>query len=151
MAGRPRKSDAEKKARGTLQKCRQNRSQLVVNGQLPDAPPPGLTKDARAAWKMAIQCAPKGILSVLDHGVLERWCRSYSLYRKMAKLVEAGDIEQAHPESGMRSLTPPFLVMTQAHKMMLQCEKELGFTPIARQKVRTETEETEDTDNAFLE
>ena len=150
MAGRPWKTDAEKKARGTLQKCRQNCSQLEVDGQLPESPPAGMTAEARAAWSMAVRCAPKGLLTVLDHGVLERWCRNYALYRKYARKVEAGDVEQSHPESGMRSLTPPVMLMIQAHKMMLQCEKELGFTPTARAKVKVETPE-EDTDNAFLE
>lgn len=42
------------------------------------------------------------------------------------------------------------MLMIQAHKMMLQCEKELGFTPTAREKVKVETPE-EETDNAFLE
>ena len=149
MAGRPRKTDAEKKAKGTLQKCRQNSSQLQVEGQLPDSPPTGLTADARAAWSMAVGCAPKGLLTALDHGVLERWCRSYAMYRKYAKKVEAGDVEQQHPESGMRSLTQTAVLMMQAHKMMLQCEKELGFTPTSRAKVKVETTE-EDLDNAFL-
>lgn len=150
MAGRPRKSDAEKKARGTLQKCRQNSSQFQVEGKLPNSPPASLTADARSAWAMAVSCAPKGLLTVLDHGVLERWCRSYALYRKYAKKVEAGDVEQCHPESGMRSLTPTVMMMIQAHKMMLQCEKELGFSPSARNKVKVEVKDDEEA-NAFLE
>lgn len=150
MAGRPRKTDAEKRAKGTLQKCRQNRSELAVDGQLPQSPPTGLTAEARAAWSTAVSCAPKGMLTALDHGILERWCRSYALYRKYARKAEAGDVEQSHPESGMRSLTPTVMLMIQAHKMMLQCEKELGFTPTVRAKVKVETPE-EETDNAFLE
>lgn len=151
MAGRPRKTDAEKKAKGTLQKCRQNRTQLEVDGRLPEAPPAGLTLEARAAWSMAVSCAPKGLLTALDHGVLERWCRSYAMYRKFAKMVEAGDFEQEHPESGMRSLTPTVSLMIQAHKMMLQCEKELGFTPAARAKVKVDSSEEEDLENAFID
>ena len=150
MAGRPRKSDAVKKAQGTLQKCRANRRELEVNGSLPDAPPVGLTADARTAWAMAIKCAPKGLLTALDHGILERWCRSYALYRKYSKLVESGDVEQAHPESGMRSLTPTVMLMIQAHKMMLQCEKELGFSPSSRMRIRI-TEPEEKSRNPFLD
>lgn len=148
--GRPRKSDEVKKAQGTLQRCRINRQQFDVEGELPEAPPPSLPEEARAAWSMAVRCAPKGLLTALDHGVLESWCRSYALYRKYARKVEAGDVEQSHPESGMRSLTPSVTLMIQAHKMMLQCEKELGFSPSARAKVKVETPE-EDLDNAFLE
>ncbi|WP_304474876.1 phage terminase small subunit P27 family [uncultured Parasutterella sp.] len=150
MVGRPRKSDEVKKAQGTLQRCRINRKQFDVEGELPAAPPPSLSEEARAAWSMAVRCAPKGLLTALDHGVLERWCRSYALYRKYAKKVEAGDVEQCHPESGMRSLTPTVMMMIQAHKMMLQCEKELGFSPSARNKVKVEVKDDEEA-NAFLE
>lgn len=85
--GRPRKSDAVKKAQGTLQKCRANRAQMVVDGQLPIQPPPGLTPDARSAWTMAVTCAQQ-VLTPLDHSVLERWCRNYDLYRKLQKDVD---------------------------------------------------------------
>lgn len=148
--GRPRKSDEIKKAQGTLQRCRVNRKQFDIEGALPLSPPPSLPEEAKAAWEMAVSCASKGMLTALDHGILERWCRSYALYRKYSRKVEQGDVEQSHPDSGMRSLTPPVMLMIQAHKMMLQCEKELGFTPTARAKVKVETPE-EETDNAFLE
>lgn len=150
MAGRPRKSEAEKRAKGTLQKCRENRQQLQVNGSLPEAPPPGLTADARAAWKMAVTCAPRGALSPLSHSLLERWCRNYALYRKLAKKVEAGDIEQVHPESGMRSLTPTFAAMVQAQKLMAQCEKELGFTPLTINRLSS-SEDTQEQDDEYSE
>ena len=149
MAGRPRKSDAEKAAKGTLQKCRQNSHQWAVNGELNPAPPTMLTADARDAWELALQCAPKGFLTALDHGLIEKWCRAYAMYRKLAREVEAGDIEQTSA-TGLRSLTPTFTAYLHIQKLMLAYEKELGFTPISRSRVRAPTDETE-SENPFLD
>ena len=150
MAGRPRKSDAEKAAKGTLQKCRQNSHEWTVNEKLNPLPPPGLTSDARDAWMMAVKVAPEGFLTALDHGVLEKWCRNYALYRKLSKAVEAGDIEQTSANSGIRSLSPTFSALINVQKLMLACERELGFTPIARSRVRAQPNETE-SENPFLD
>ena len=81
-----------KAAQGTLQPCRRHRQIDMTAATLTTEPPVGLTKDARAAWQLAVECAPEGVLTALDGGVLERWARNYALYRKLAKLVEKGDI-----------------------------------------------------------
>lgn len=85
---RASKSDAEKAASGTLQPCRRSRSIVISDATLTETPPVGLTKDAREAWRLAIACAPKGMLTALDVTVLERWARNYALYRKIAKQLD---------------------------------------------------------------
>ena len=48
---RPKKSDAEKAARGTLQKCRMNgRTIPVAKDRLSEEPPVGVPGDAKEAW-----------------------------------------------------------------------------------------------------
>jgi phage terminase small subunit len=66
-----------------------------------------LTKDAREAWKLAISCAPKGVLTALDATVLERWARNYATYRKIAKQLDHEDIALV-TEAGV-TLNPLFI------------------------------------------
>ena len=134
--GRLPKPDVIKKAQGTLQKCRANRQQLQVNGKLPVQPPTELTKDARSAWELAITCAPESLLTALDHSLLERWCRNYALYRKLQADVDRyGWID----EDG--NTRPGFNALIKLQAALAQCEQQLGFTPVARSKMKAPTKE----------
>lgn len=148
-AGRPRKSDAEKAARGTLQPCRlrANRSVMAVNGELNPEPPTGLTSEARTAWEMAVSCAPKGVLTALDHGALERWARNYAIYRKLQREVDsAGAVDPDDPSK----TTAAFNALMKIQAVMLPIEKELGFTPASRPRVRAPEAEEEEK-NPFID
>ena len=140
---RQRKDDAVKAAQGTLQPCRV-RTALVVDGKLAE-PPVGLTKDAKAAWRMALECAPDGMLTALDHAVLERWARAYGLYRRISKALEHEDVLT---ETG--ELNPRFNAYVKMQTVMLALEKELGFTPVARARVPSRPT-TSDEGNPFIE
>lgn len=146
MAGRPRKSDTEKRATGTLQPCRSSSKESVIasNFALTETPPVGLTKEARAAWKMAIACAPKGLLTATDLSVLERWARNYALYRKISKQLDnEGLCITIYGKEGQESLAvnPLFTMSMKLQQVLSLCEKELGFTPVSRARVKVEQEE----------
>ena len=134
--GRLPKPDVIKKAQGTLQKCRANRQQLQIDGKLPIQPPTELTKDARAAWELAITCAPESLLTALDHSLLERGCRNYALYRKLQADVDRyGWIDE---EGNTR---PAFNALIKLQAALAQCEQQLGFTPVARCKMKAPVKE----------
>ena len=76
---RLRKSDAEKSARGTLQKCRSSKPYPVSGSVLSEEPPVGIPGDAKEVWALAVKNAPKGRLSVVDGPALEQWCRTYAV------------------------------------------------------------------------
>lgn len=139
MAGRPRKPDAEKKALGTYQPCRSLEVQAKTDTpELSPDPPVGLTKDAREAWKIAVENAPKGLLTVTDFTVLERWARNYALYRKLAKAVDHdGTTLVVVKDDGteVRTLNPDAKLLVQIQGTLLNCERELGFTPCSRARV----------------
>ena len=116
---------------------RPNRSVMAVNGKLPSEPPVGLTKEARAAWTMAVSCAPKGLLTAVDHSVLERWARNYAMYRKLQKQVD----KQGEVSADGMLVNPAFLALIKAQAVLAACEKELGFTPASRARVRVQDEE----------
>lgn len=134
--GRLPKPDVIKKAQGTLQKCRANRRQLQVNGNLPVQPPTELTKDARAAWELAITCAPESLLTVLDHSLLERWCRNYALYRKLQ-----ADVDRHGWVDIKGKPRPSFTALIKIQAALAQCEQQLGFTPVSRCKMQAPAKE----------
>lgn len=146
---RPRTPDAVKAATGTLQPCRREPVVLASTAKLTGTPPPLLTKDAREAWKLAVSCAPEGVLTALDVTVLERWARNYALYRKISKALEAEDVVLLN-EDGTPSdkLNPRFNALIKVQQVMMACEKELGFTPVSRARVKADasTEEGNDFD-----
>lgn len=138
---RPSKSDAEKAATGTLQPCRRARQVAISDATLTTTPPVGLTKDAREAWQLAITCAPRGVLTALDATVLERWARNYATYRKIAKQLDHDEIVMT-TESGVM-LNPLFNALVKIQQVLSACEKELGFTPVSRARVKADVKEEE--------
>ena len=136
-----------KAQQGTLRQCRENRTVLAVGNRLPEQPPVGLTKDARAAWAMAVACCPDGLLTALDHSVLERWARNYALYRRLQKTVDAEGV--LNPEDP-GNLSATFNALIKVQQQLTACERELGFWPASRARVRVaKPEETEG--NPFAE
>lgn len=100
---------------------------------LTEAPPVGLTKEAREAWILAIRCAPDGVLAATDLTVLERWARNYALYRKTAKQLDHEGLISATEKGAV--LNPLFNALIKIQQVLSVCEKELGFTPASRARV----------------
>ena len=138
---RPRKTEKEKELSGTAQPSRKPRLP-VVDKQLSPEPPTGLRQEAKDAWKLAVENTPPGILSVLDLSVLERWCRNYALYRKIAREVED---EGVVSELDDTKITAKFNAMVKLQQILLAIEKELGFTPVSRARVHAPEAENNDT------
>lgn len=137
-----------KVAQGTLQPCRRHRQIDMTAATLTSEPPVGLNKDARAAWQLAVECAPEGVLTALDAGVLERWARNYALYRKLAKLVDKGGVVFMVDGEPTEKLSPTFNALIKVQQILAKCETELGFTPGSRARVSVRKKE-DDSGNEF--
>lgn len=137
-----------KVAQGTLQPCRRHRQIDMTAATLTIEPPIGLNKDARAAWQLAVECAPEGVLTALDAGVLERWARNYALYRKLAKLVDKGGVVFMADGEPTEKLSPTFNALIKVQQILAKCETELGFTPGSRARVSVRKKE-DDSGNEF--
>lgn len=145
-------SDAERKARGTHPSARSIkpvRNSAGVTTQISGAmlspePPKGFTGDAKEAWVAAVTNAPPGTLLATDVAVLERWCRNYAMYRRVTKALEHSDIVVAD-DNGNLKVSAEFTVMQALDSALLKLEKELGFTPCARARVRAREPEPEST------
>lgn len=149
--GRPRKPDAVKAAQGTLQPCRSlSKQAATTTPTLSPTPPVGLTKEARAAWKIAIEAAPPGLLVVTDFTVLERWARNYALYRKLAKDVDHdGTTIEVMKADGSTELKqhPNVKSLIAVQGVLAACERELGFTPASRARAQGGTAKEEEKDD----
>lgn len=134
---------ANSKSKGVNQssRSRSNRAVMHIEGDLPIAPPVGLNKEARSAWSMAIACAPGGLLTALEHSILERWARNYALYRRLAKDVEENGVTELTKKG--EALRAQYLALMKTQTALAQCEKELGFTPVSRARVSVSEEKDE--------
>lgn len=138
---RPRKTEKEKELSGTAQPVRRIKLPFV-DKQLSPEPPKGLRQEAKDAWTLAVENCPPGILSVLDLSVLERWCRNYALYRKVAREVEDEGVVSVLDDT---KVTGKFNAMIKLQQILLAIEKELGFTPVSRARVHAPEDENNDT------
>lgn len=153
--GRPPVPNSVKEAKGTLKQSR-TKSKVPAtwspNDRALSPEPPkgkGLKKEARVAWQVAIAEAPKGLLQVTDAWLLERWARTYAEYTKCAKRLESEDIiiEQIDSQGNVRTKSNPlFQVVVQLHNILLECEKQLGFTPASRARVSAAIPEEKEED-----
>lgn len=135
------KSKSQKIAQGTLRPCRENSKKIPISEKkLSVEPPTGLRSDAKDAWRMAITCAPKGVLQALDLSVLERWARNYALYRKVAREVEDEGVASQYDDT---KLNAKFTALIRIQQALASCEKELGFTPVSRARVHAPEETNE--------
>lgn len=146
-----RVSDERKRATGVHLSARSVRRTVpVVGNKLSDDPPVGVPGDAKEAWAFAVKNAPEGRLSVVDGPALEQWCRTYALWRKMAKAVEHGALYDVDEKSGSRKLSPEFTAMQALLASLIKLEKELGFTPVARTHAPAREEEKPESNNPYL-
>uniref|UniRef100_UPI0040292AF8 P27 family phage terminase small subunit n=1 Tax=Mesosutterella multiformis TaxID=2259133 RepID=UPI0040292AF8 len=106
-----------------------------------EEPPVGIPGDAKEVWALAVKNAPKGRLSVVDGPALEQWCRTYALWRRMAKTVEHGALFDEEETAGRRKLSPEFQAMQILAGTLIKLEKELGFTPVSRAHAPAQEEE----------
>lgn len=103
--------------------------------ELSPEPPKGLNADARDAWVLAVANAPKGWLTVLDCAVLENWARNYAMVRRMRSKIEHEGYTKLS-EKGVEVPHPLLGPLFKALAALASAEKELGFTPASRARVR---------------
>ena len=76
--------------------------------------------------------------------VLERWARNYALYRKIAKDIdhEGLTITIVKPDDTEIPIENPLMkTLIRLKQVISVCEKELGFTPASRARVKIDADE----------
>ena len=148
--GRPPKPTALHLLEGTFNVTRHKKrtAEPKPDGDL-GAPPDWLTPSQREGWDYALRHAPKGLLKMLDRGLLGLWVTAEDRHR---------EAELAQAELNRRSAGLPFLIrgangleispyidiIGRTAKIMIQTSDRLGFSPVARPRIQVEPDEPPD-------
>ena len=143
MAGRPRKTTAEKKATGNPGKraLPKNEPEPVYLNDL--TPPEWLSDMARKIW---LEEAPKRrralLLTEVDVMAFAMLCESFARYRRTAERVGADDVKakyQEDEEGNVRAvgehMNPWAMVNSMYFKQVMQLNAKFGGTPQDRTRV----------------
>lgn len=150
--GRPPKPTALHKLHGTERaRTRQARAnEPMPEGDL-DAPPNWLNDTQREGWEYAIRHSPRGMLKLLDRGLLALWVEAEDRHR-LATITQN--------ELNAKGKDLPFLVkgpdglvaspyidiIDRASKIMFRCADSLGFSPVARPRIKLVSEREQEAD-----
>ena len=135
-AGRPRKPDHIKKAQGTLKPCRVNNSPATSEllSSVPDIPE-DVPDNAHGYFTHCCEYLLHN--NLLTSAIIVQIVRAsdmYSNYKKMKDIVdEHGPIQTT--ETGYTAKTGAWTVMVEAHKLLLEFEREQGLTLASSQKI----------------
>lgn len=139
--GRPPKPTALHKIHGTARKDRNHRPlEPQPVGDLTDAPD-WFTASQREGWEYAIRHCPRGVLKLLDRGALVLWVEAEDRHR--AAMIAQATLNRRSPEvpflvKGPDGLmvSPYVEIIDRAAKIMIRMISELGFSPVARPRIR---------------
>jgi P27 family predicted phage terminase small subunit len=104
-------------------------------------PPSWMTDAQQDGWRYAIQHCPKGLLKLLDRGVLTLWVEAEDRHRSasmaQARLNERGKDLPFLVQSPLGLEVSPYVeVIDKAAKIMFRCISEMGFSPASRPRLR---------------
>lgn len=159
MRGRPRLSDAEKKAKGTLQKCRTNTKAPVSKVTTSLAPSIPLDAAGKKIWDRTNKFLKENnMMGDVDVDMLTTYCMEMARYIELNKMMadarrliekERKRMEKEGHAPGEISIylsqfPSPYSYIKPAHECMekaLKISDRFGFTPASRQKLKAEKQE----------
>lgn len=140
--GRPPKPTALHKLHGTARKSRmrERAAEPIPVGDLTEAPE-WLTPSQREGWDYAIAHSPKGILKLIDRSALVLWVEAEDRHR--GAIIAQATLNRRAPEAPWLVKGPDGLIVSpyveiidRAAKVMVRMMTELGFSPVARPRIR---------------
>lgn len=143
---RPRKNDEVKKKLGTFQPCRV-KTVLSHSTGFTVANVEGLNEEIRSIIEVVTADLPEGYITAENASLLERWARTYLMFRKVARKVEREGVVISYLDSQGNENTkenPAFVAYTKLSAVLAQCERQLGFTPTTRSCVLKSLQGKED-------
>ena len=140
--GRPPKPTALHKLHGTARKGRmvKRAAEPVPLGDLVDAPD-WFTSSQRDGWEYAIRHCPQGVLKLIDRSALVLWVEAEDRHR--GAMIAQASLNRRAPDAPWLVKGPDGLIvspyveiMDRAAKIMVRMMTELGFSPVARPRIR---------------
>lgn len=146
MMGRPPKPTALHQLHGTDRSYVKRRatSEPKPRGDLRQRDAPDyLNQDQRAAWAYAIRHAPAHLLKKLDRDILAGWVVAEDNFR--LAVITQNRLNEQRPLAplvvrGKDGLTPSpwFEIQDRMMKAMARASDQLGFSPVARPRIKLE-------------
>lgn len=140
--GRPPKPTALHKLHGTARKDRHAKRTAEPQplGDLTEAPE-WFNATQREGWDYAIRHCPKGVLKLLDRSALVMWVEAEDRHR--GAMIAQATLNRRAPDAPWLVKGPEGLIMSpyveiidRAAKIMIRMMTELGFSPVARPRIR---------------
>jgi len=140
--GRRPKPTALPKLHGTYNATNHGRDRAhepVPMGDL-EEPPPDLTESQEAGWRYAIANMPKGVVKLIDRGILKVWVEAedrHNTARMMQAMLDQ-DTKLKLLVKGPNGLEPsPYnVILDKCAQTMFRAAQELGFSPAARPRLK---------------
>jgi P27 family predicted phage terminase small subunit len=103
------------------------------------AAPESLSSSKKVIWDYAIKCAPKGLLTKIDSGVLEIYVTAVDAYDEAKKMVDLEGQVITSP-NGHLIQSPYMAILNKQAFLILKTAAVLGFTPVSRTRLDIEPE-----------
>jgi P27 family predicted phage terminase small subunit len=146
MKGRKALPTSIKRAKGTLQKCREVDRPPEPTGEL-GAPPEWFADRELALWNKAVASAPDGVLVAGNESILATWV-SASLAHDEARIMLQKAPSVYKDGKGVYKVNPFERVARDNALLMIRCAAELGFTPSSRGRINV-AKKPQKPDNPF--
>ena len=96
--------------------------------------PKGIRPEVKKIWQRAIRSVPHSLLVGIDAEILYQWCLARCLLETAEEKFFASGMLVKTP-NGMPVQSPYLAVINRQQQILLALAGELGFTPIARQRL----------------
>jgi P27 family predicted phage terminase small subunit len=132
------------KIRGTYREDRHGTAPIAL-GDL-TRPPPHFDGAMRASWRYALDHAPRGLLKLIDRGVLCVWveaeARHFEATKELRRINRSSTLRYLIAAPGGGLVANPLVdVIDKAGKTMMRSAQELGFSPVARPRIRLDRDQ----------
>ena len=116
-----------------------NHSEPQIQQELGPAPA-YFDSEQRGVWEYALRHAPPGMLRALDAKMLEAWCVASVVHRRaVQELAEQNRLIAPCPRNPAYSVPSPLIgIINRQTAILARLASELGFSPAARPRIRTD-------------
>ncbi len=145
MPGRPRLPAADKKAKGTFQKCRNPQDEVKYSVAKKKPSPDSLNSFGKWLWDtLSEKLIESGVLTEVDYPAFEMMCIRYGQFREIQDEVRKNYTANIENEKGQ--VTGLIRQMNADQEACFHLMQEFGLGPVSRNKfgIRKKDEPTED-------
>ena len=97
--------------------------------------PGWFTHRQKLLWRRAIESAPKGLLHLMDWGVLTNWVIAADTFREACEKSRGVGLIVKSPNKGQPMQNPYLPIINRQSELMMKAAGSLGFDPVSRTRL----------------